>query len=156
MTIEELKIDEGLRERTIIIPFSKYSNETPSPIVSVSIFGQKAFMLVDTGADISYLTDNFFYQYLPDDIVSCGKYDIVGLLEDVTGNEVFNIPVLIENIEVDHRFIVGNINMAFEELEEKHNIILAGIIGADLISKMGMCIDFMNNVIWFKSNCYDN
>jgi hypothetical protein len=119
------------------------------PVIEGKINGKRAFFIVDTGASCSLLNEQSAHRY-------GFKYrarsdeQVVGLNGQAKINMAFDYDVQLGSVNLKQAvFKTRHLSELANIIREKDHIDVAGIIGADILKRYGMVIDFNSNTVLF-------
>lgn len=121
------------------------------PIVEGKINGKKAIFIVDTGASCSLLNEsassefNFNYRVAKNTFVQ--SLTTESPLQEATNCTIHIGPIELRNHVFKTRDMAGIVSVILKH----ENVYIAGIIGADILNKYRMTIDFRNNILLFPA-----
>jgi predicted aspartyl protease len=119
------------------------------PIVEGKINGKRAFFIVDTGASCSLLNEQAAHRY-GFQYRSRSDEQVVGLNGQAKISLAFNYDVQIGNVELKQAvFKTRHLAELATIIRANDHIDIAGIIGADILKRYGMVIDFNSNTVCF-------
>lgn len=119
---------------------------TFKPIIEVTLNGQKAYFMIDTGSDVTILNSRDTRKY-GFGIVrrAFSKHTLVGMGGSVsTIYSTYDVELQVGSSEVFNRYLAHDLSQVVKRLEEKINIKISGIIGSDLMKRYGFVIDYAN------------
>jgi hypothetical protein len=123
------------------------------PIIAAKINGKKAFLLVDTGSDISLLdegnADMFVFR------IATGK-DEIHSAESINGikknlRRVKFCTVALGSSEMKNTFFAMDLSKLVGLVRKKSHIKIHGIIGSDLMRKYDFTIDYHTHKVGFSN-----
>lgn len=142
--------------KIVVLPFKQWVKGFPCAIIPVKVLGKKAFVLLDTGANISGFNMNFFNENAYEGLEPVSTIEISGINNEYEANEMFNLDVTIDGVLLNHDFAIVDFEIGFNELKGVVGLNIVGILGADFIEKYGINIDLKQKVIWFTIQENDN
>ena len=118
-------------------------------IVSGTINGKKAYMLVDTGASCGLLDKSAVKEYK----LAVNKHRTINLVGagGAFTAYVSNTPFILGNTPL-YQFVVSDISDVVNSIKRQTGIEIAGIIGLSQMKMMGMAIDTDDNYIEIGNN----
>jgi hypothetical protein len=119
------------------------------PVVEGRINGKIARFIVDTGASCSLLNESaseyfdFKYRTVPDE-------NVTGLNGESQLKRALDCVIHLGPLHLTHNFFkTQNMVSIVSIIERNENIVISGIIGADILDKYQITIDFRNKILLF-------
>jgi hypothetical protein len=122
------------------------------PVITGSINGKRAYFIIDTGASISMVNESEA-NHFGFTCFTMAAQNVVGFGGECRTSEAFNCkvafgPLVIKGITFRTRPMGDFVNV----IQQHENISIAGIIGADVLNRYKIAIDFSNNTLSFQIN----
>lgn len=119
------------------------------PVIEGKINGKRAFFIVDTGASCSLLNEQAAHRY-GFQYRSRSDEQVVGLNGQAKINLAFNYDVQLGTVNLKQAiFRTRHLAELATIIRANDHIDVAGIIGADILKRYGMVIDFNSNTVYF-------
>jgi len=119
------------------------------PVIEGKINGKRAFFIVDTGASCSLLNEQSSHRY-------GFKYrarsdeQVVGLNGQAKINLAFDYDIQLGAVSLKQAvFRTRHLAELANIIRANDHIDIAGIIGADILKRYGMVVDFNSNTVYF-------
>jgi hypothetical protein len=121
------------------------------PVIEGTINGKKAMFIVDTGASCSVLNESVSYDF--DFDLKPGVNDFVfGLTGESKLRQAMNCEVQLGPLQIrNHIFKTKDMVAIVSAIQLNEHITVDGIIGADILDKYSITIDFANNILAFPT-----
>jgi hypothetical protein len=119
------------------------------PVIEGKINGKRAFFIVDTGASCSLLNEQsakyYGFKYRPR-----SDEQVYGLNGQAKINLAFDYEIQLGTISIKQAvFRTRHLSELATIIRQNDHIDIAGIIGADILKRYGMTIDFNTNTVCF-------
>jgi hypothetical protein len=121
------------------------------PVVEGMINGKRARFIIDTGASCSLLDESaseyfdFKFRALPDE-------NVTGLSGESKLKRALDCVILLGPLQLRHHiFKTQDMLSIVSIIERNEHIVVSGIIGADILDKYQITIDFRNKVLLFPN-----
>jgi len=126
------------------------------PVIEGKINGKRAYFIVDTGASCSLLNEQaagrYGFKYR-----ARSEEQVVGLNGQAKINMAFNYDVQLGTIRLKQAiFRTRHLTELTTIIRANDHIDVAGIIGADILKRYGMVIDFNSNSVCFHPRNHTN
>lgn len=120
------------------------------PVIEGRINGKRAYFIVDTGASCSLLNESaskhFGFKYRPR-----SDEHVFGLGGQSKINQAYDYAVELGPVKLYQAiFRTKHLAELAAAIRDNEHLEIAGIIGADVLKRYGMTIDFNTNTIWFR------
>lgn len=123
-----------------------------TPIIEMDLNGKPQFWVIDTGANLSLIDQNFFnenekdFHYLDNiDMTLNGISGSMDYQADYVGGVMGKGAK-----KFYHNFLTSDLTGVIDNIRDRNGIEIAGIIGADFLSKYKYAIDFKNELIFIQ------
>ena len=136
---------------TTQLPFQKIG---AIPIINGRINGKPAVFIVDTGASISILDESLadYFGFRRVSHPEAANQNIIGLGGESEYREAYNYKVELGSLVVRGViFRTNQLTALTRIIKMREKIIIAGIIGSDVLNRYRVSIDFSNNLLSFQS-----
>lgn len=120
-------------------------------IIKGELNGKKAFFLVDTGSDLSFINSGQLYKFqLKEKEIYGNSKEAIGFNGETAAiKKVANANLIIGENFAHSSFYSINLNELTKSIEAKTNIKISGIIGADILKKYNCVIDYNQRQVTF-------
>ncbi len=122
------------------------------PIIKTRLNGKQAYFIVDTGASVSILneTEAEYYGFTVMNADVYATTEVMGFNGSAPTGRVNTCTIEIGDVAIKYgNFRSKNMQDFAYILQKNENIRLAGILGADLMNRYSMSINFMDKTISF-------
>lgn len=119
-------------------------------IIRLAVCDEWHNFVLDTGSD-SCTIDKSVFENVDNIYSQCNKEVAIG---DTPHGSIsifgyIDIPLTIDDKQVEWPFAISNIHKVFEAIEKEHDIKISGLIGCDFMEYYKTIIDFKRNQITF-------
>jgi hypothetical protein len=119
------------------------------PVIEGKINGKRAFFIVDTGASCSLLNEAAAHRY-GFKYRARSEEQVIGLNGQAKINLAFDYQIQLGPVNLKQAvFRTRHLSELANIIRVNDHIDIAGIIGADILKRYGMVVDFNSNTVFF-------
>lgn len=130
---------------------NKYSTDVHTPVVEMDLNGKPKYWIIDTGANMSII-DSKYYHENESDFTYLTNIDMT--LNGVSGSkdyEALYVSAIIgDSITINHQFLTSDLTGVINNMKERLNVDIIGILGADYLDRYSYTVDFYNKSMYIN------
>jgi hypothetical protein len=119
------------------------------PIVKGMLNGKEAYFIIDSGASVSILDENGSSHY--DFLIGESEEDIVGYGGISSPKETNNVDVEVGGVDFNGEYQSQDIANIVGAVLSNGGITISGIIGSNVMKKVGLVIDFGSRSLYIRN-----
>lgn len=123
------------------------------PIITLTLNGQKAHFLLDTGASVSILNSKDAHRLGFRLIESSGaRPDLYGINGGTMPSfSTTKVKCFTGDMRLNYQWAASDLSGLVQRIRHRTRIRISGIIGSDLLKKYGFLIDYHEGKVWIKA-----